>query len=98
MQFLTFWRTRRADRQNISARLSNEFSRAVLADVLDALGHTCIAVCRRVRPLNASCILWTGRHAQHDTVASVPAKPYAMEMDAIDVLKPGEVLYGHHQR
>jgi regulator of RNase E activity RraA len=71
----------------------NLFTSAVLADVLDALGHTTSCLPPNVRPLKPG---WTffGRAATLSmvAVAAVPAHPYALEMEAIDALKPGEVL------
>jgi regulator of RNase E activity RraA len=66
---------------------------AVLADVLDALGHRTSALPPGVRPLRPT---WKvcGRAA---TLSAVPVRaepphPYAVEMECIDLLRPGEVL------
>ncbi len=69
------------------------FNSSVLADVLDALGHTTSCLPPSVRPLKPGW-KFLGRAATLSMVrvASVAVKPYAMEMDAIDALKPGEVL------
>src|SRR5262249_4941938 len=66
---------------------------AVLADVLDALGHMTSCLPPNVRPLKPEW-KFCGRAATLSmaSVAAAPAKPYALEMDAIDALKPGEVL------
>lgn len=68
-------------------------SSAVLADVMDALGHRTSALPATVRPLNPSWKLF-GRAATLSamTVACEPAHPYALEMEAIDLLQTGEVL------
>jgi 4-hydroxy-4-methyl-2-oxoglutarate aldolase len=68
-------------------------SSALLADVLDALGHRASALPAEVRPLNAG---WKvlGRAATFCAVAvaSEPQQPYAVEMACIDALKRGDVL------
>jgi 4-hydroxy-4-methyl-2-oxoglutarate aldolase len=66
----------------------------VLSDVLDSLGLMRQAVRPFIRPLDETLVLFgrvrTGRYATTD---SAPAghNPYALEMDLIDDLKPGEV-------
>jgi regulator of RNase E activity RraA len=65
----------------------------VLADVLDGLGHRTSALPAEVRPLRAEWRLF-GRVATL-TVAPVavePKQPYAVELECIDTLKPGDVL------
>ncbi|HJT77614.1 MAG TPA: RraA family protein [Gemmataceae bacterium] len=68
-------------------------SSAVLADVLDGLGHRTGALPASVRPLRPE---WTifGRAATLEavTVAAEPAEPYAVELECIDALRPGDVL------
>jgi regulator of RNase E activity RraA len=66
---------------------------AVLADVLDALGHRTSALPASLRPLRPEWKLF-GRAATLScvTVASEPRHPYALEMECIDALKPGDVL------
>src|SRR5262245_24526442 len=70
----------------------DQLSSAVVADVLDALGHYTSCLPPNVRPLKSSWKL-LGRAATLSmvAVASVPARPYLMEMEAIDALKSGEV-------
>jgi regulator of RNase E activity RraA len=68
-------------------------SSAVLADVLDGLGHRTSALPSSLRPLRPEWKLF-GRAA---TLAAVPvavepAQPYAVELDCIDALRPGDVL------
>ncbi len=66
----------------------------VLSDVLDSFGLTHQALRPFVRPLDESLVLFgrvrTGRYVATDKVA-VGHNPYALEMDLIDDLKPGEV-------
>jgi 4-hydroxy-4-methyl-2-oxoglutarate aldolase len=66
---------------------------AVLADVLDALGHRASALPIDLRPLNPE---WKviGRAATLSavTVHAEPEKPYDVELACIDSLKPGDVL------
>jgi regulator of RNase E activity RraA len=66
----------------------------VLSDVLDSFGLMRQAVRPFVRPLDEALVLFgrvrTGRYV---TAATVPPahNPYALELDLIDDLKPGEV-------
>jgi regulator of RNase E activity RraA len=80
--------------------LPNEFplgldllTSAVLADVLDSLGHRSGALPPAVRPLRPEWKLF-GRAATLSAipVAAEPASPYAVELDCVDALRPGEVL------
>ncbi len=66
---------------------------AVLADVLDALGHRTSALPPSIRPLRPEWRLF-GRAATLSAmpVASEPAEPYARELECIDLLRPGDVL------
>jgi regulator of RNase E activity RraA len=66
---------------------------SVLADVLDGLGHRTSCLPPDVRPLKPEWKLF-GRAATLScvTVASEPARPYAIELDCIDALKQGDVL------
>ncbi len=68
---------------------------AVLADVLDGLGHRANALPPNVRPLNPQWRVF-GRAVTLCAVpvAAEPAHPYAAEMECIDSLKPGDVLIG----
>ena len=66
---------------------------AVLADVLDALGHRTSALPPTLRPLRPEWRLF-GRAATLSAipVVSEPADPYAVELECIDALRPGDVL------
>lgn len=68
-------------------------SSAVLADVMDALGHRTGALPAEIRPLQQN---WKvcGRAATLSAaaVAHEPEKPYAVELDCVDALQPGSVL------
>jgi regulator of RNase E activity RraA len=68
-------------------------SSAVLADVLDALGHRTGALPPSLRPLRPEWRLF-GRAATLSAVpvATEPAHPYAVELECIDALRPGDVL------
>lgn len=70
-----------------------DLSSAVLADVLDGLGHRHSALPPDIRPL---CLEWKilGRAATLSTmpVAAEPAKPYATELECVDSLCKGDVL------
>jgi regulator of RNase E activity RraA len=66
---------------------------AVLADVLDALGHRASALPHTLRPLKPGwTILGRAATASAVTVAAEPARPYEGELECVDNLKPGEVL------
>jgi 4-hydroxy-4-methyl-2-oxoglutarate aldolase len=68
-------------------------SSAVLADVLDALGHRTSALPPFIRPLRPEWKVF-GRAATLSavTVAAEPERPYAIELECIDALTPGDVL------
>ncbi|MGL4463335.1 MAG: RraA family protein [Planctomycetia bacterium] len=66
---------------------------AVLADVLDELGHRRQVLPMNIRPLSlASVAFGRVRTLTMRPVDAVPEKPYALEMKAIDDLKPHDVL------
>ena len=66
---------------------------AVLADVLDGLGHRSSALPAYLRPLRAEWRIF-GRAATLSTmpVAAEPTRPYAVELECIDAMQPGDVL------
>src|SRR3954452_23011981 len=66
---------------------------AVLADVLDGLGHRTSCLPAEVRPLRPEWKLF-GRAATLSCVpvAAEPEKPYAVELACIDAIKAGDVL------
>lgn len=66
---------------------------AVLADVLDGLGHRHSALPAYLRPLRPEWRLF-GRAATLSVVpvAVEPQQPYALELECIDSLRPGDVL------
>src|SRR5947209_2533232 len=68
-------------------------SSAVLADVLDTLGHRASALPSYLRPLKPEWKVF-GRAATLTAVpvAAEPAQPYAVELECIDALKQGDVL------
>jgi regulator of RNase E activity RraA len=68
-------------------------SSALLADALDALGHRHSALPPAVRPLKPTWKL-LGRAATlcAAPVTVEPERPYAVELECIDALRPGEVL------
>jgi regulator of RNase E activity RraA len=66
---------------------------AVLADVLDGLGHRTGALPANIRPLrNDWRILGRAATLSVVPVAAEPPKPYAVELACVDALKPGDVL------
>jgi regulator of RNase E activity RraA len=66
---------------------------AVLADVLDGLGHRHSALPPDVRPLRPTWKLF-GRAATLSAmpVSAEPLHPYAIELECLDALRPGDVL------
>ena len=66
---------------------------AVLADVLDSLGHRSSCLPANVRPLKPEWRIF-GRAVTLCAVpvASDPVRPYAIEMECIDTLRTGDVL------
>jgi regulator of RNase E activity RraA len=78
---------------SLPANARDLLTSSVLADVLDALGHRTSALPPRVRPLRPG---WKvcGPAATLGAVAvtAEPLHPYAVEMECIDALRPGEVL------
>jgi regulator of RNase E activity RraA len=66
---------------------------AVLADVLDALGHRTSCLPAIVRPLRAEWKVF-GRAATLSAVAvtAQPEQPYAVELACVDALQPGDAL------
>lgn len=66
---------------------------AVLADVLDGLGHRHTALPPDVRPLRPTWKLF-GQAATLSAmpVDAEPVHPYAVELECLDALRPGEVL------
>ncbi len=75
------------------AQQRERLSSAVLADVLDGLGFRHSALPEAIRPLKPEWKLF-GRAATLSavSVATEPVQPYAVELECIDSLRPGEVL------
>jgi regulator of RNase E activity RraA len=68
-------------------------SSAVLADVLDALGWRTSALPACLRPLRPEWkVLGRAATLAAVPVAVEPAHPYAVELECIDALRPGDVL------
>ena len=76
------------------AELKGRLYSAVFSDVLDELGHPDQAVKPFVRPLDEASVLCgfarTGLYMKRYHLP-VGHNPYALEMDLIDSLKPGEI-------
>lgn len=74
-------------------RYRDQLTSAVLADVLDGLGHRTGALPPTIRPLRPEWKL-CGRAATLSTlpVAVEPVRPYAVELECVDALAAGEVL------
>lgn len=72
---------------------SGKLYSAVLADVLDGLGYRDRALPAEVQAENPAWkILGRVRTLRMRGVSEIPAEPYALEMAAIDDLRPGDVL------
>lgn len=68
-------------------------SSALLADVLDGLGHRASALPPHIRPLRPSYrACGPAATLLFHAVTGDPELPYAVEMECIDSLRPGEVL------
>jgi len=82
-----------SDLLTVYAPHRDQLSSAVLADVLDALGHRSSALPPALRPLKPEWRLF-GRAATlaAAAVSVEPAQPYAVELECIDALQPGDVL------
>jgi 4-hydroxy-4-methyl-2-oxoglutarate aldolase len=66
---------------------------AVLADVLDQLGHRQSCMSARVRPLSpGSVVVGRARTALATEVYALPDKPYAGEIEMLDGLQHNQVL------
>ncbi len=68
-------------------------SSAILADVLDALGHRTGALPPHLRPLRPEWKLFgRARTLNAITLTTEPLHPYAVEMECVDALQGGDVL------
>jgi regulator of RNase E activity RraA len=81
------------DLRSLYAPHAAVLSSAVLADVLDALGHRSGGLPPSLRPLQPQWKLFgRARTLSAVTVAAEPEHPYAVEMECVDALQPGDVL------
>jgi 4-hydroxy-4-methyl-2-oxoglutarate aldolase len=70
-----------------------QLSSAVLADVLDGLGHRTSALPANIRPLRPEWkVFGRATTLEGAAVTSEPLHPYAVEMECIDAMQPGQVL------
>jgi 4-hydroxy-4-methyl-2-oxoglutarate aldolase len=77
----------------LSADSVRLLSSALLADVLDVLGHRTSALPINVRPLKPDWkVCGPAATLQAVAVTADPVAPYAVELECIDALKPGQVL------
>jgi regulator of RNase E activity RraA len=78
------------------AHAKNQLYAAVLADVLDDMGHPDQVMDARLRPLQPeSVVLGRARTSLVVPQFAVPAQPYEMQIDAIDSLQPGDLPVFH---
>jgi regulator of RNase E activity RraA len=82
-----------ADLVETYAAYTPQLSSAVLADVLDGLGRRTCALPSAIRPLRPEWKLF-GRAATlaASAVHVEPDRPYAVELECVDALRPGDVL------
>jgi regulator of RNase E activity RraA len=73
--------------------LAQQLYSAVLSDVLDALGRREQALAPRLRPVWSEAVLVGHAHTVLTVdIADVRPDPYRMEIEAVDTLRPGDVL------
>lgn len=66
---------------------------AVLSDVLDTLGHRSRTMAPAIRPLVPTMRCWgEAVTIRMEAVGSVPERPFQMEMELLDDLRPGQVI------
>jgi len=75
------------------ARIESTLYTAVLADSLDELGYHDQAMRETLRPLAAACCFagWARTISCVD-MYHVPDEPYALEIEVLDSIRPGEVV------
>src|SRR5262249_41753240 len=86
-------RTCMADLWSLYAPQKDLLYSSVLADVLDSLGHRYSALPTNLRPLKPEWKVF-GQAATLTAVSvqKEPEKPYALELECVDSLRPGDVL------
>jgi regulator of RNase E activity RraA len=78
--------------REILQRLSRLYS-AVLCDALDRLGHRRQGLAHTIRPLFPEArIIGTARTFHSVKKDGFPEKPYAKELEALDAVRPGDVI------
>ena len=91
--------TATADEDRLLATMRDRLYVAVVSDALDAIGLHEQAMAARLRPL-APTMRFVGR-AHTVLTADVyerPANPYRLEIEAVDALKPGDVMVADTNR
>lgn len=85
--------TQREEEERCLATLREKLYAAVVSDVLDAAGLHDQAMDARLRPLAPTMRLVGRAHTVVTAdVFEVPADPYRLEIEAVDALKPGDVM------
>ncbi len=83
----------RAEQERLLGILRDELYVAVVSDVLDAAGLLHQAMDERLRPLAPGMRLVGRAHTVLTAdVYQRPEEPYRMEIEAVDALKPGDVM------
>jgi 4-hydroxy-4-methyl-2-oxoglutarate aldolase len=73
--------------------IHNHLYTAVVADILDSIGFTDQVMKPDMRPLYpGACIVGRAATMLASETFTIPKNPYAMELDLLDDLKPGEVV------
>jgi 4-hydroxy-4-methyl-2-oxoglutarate aldolase len=73
--------------------IANKLYTAVLADIMDDLGYRDQVMCYEIRPMyDGAQVVGRAATMLATTVAEIPAKPYHLELELLDDLRPGEVV------
>jgi len=89
----------RQEQNQLLSILRDELYVAVVSDVLDARGLLHQAMDERLRPLAPGMRLVGRAHTVMTTdVYERPAEPYRLEIEAVDALKPGNVMVASTSR
>jgi 4-hydroxy-4-methyl-2-oxoglutarate aldolase len=78
------------------SEIKNQLYAAVIADILDDLGYRDQVMAAGIRPLDPEQVL-VGRARTMLAVPefTIPARPYDLQIDAVDALQAGDVVVAH---
>ncbi len=76
--------------------MAQKLAASVISDILDTLGYRDQVMCATIRPLYPEAVV-VGRAMPvlYAEVFEAPEKPYQMEMEVVDGLKPDDVLVAY---